>query len=142
MRPPLADAFPTGPVLLLSYFYDRLSPLLPASTTHLTVHTIAALARRVCAGDITDDDDATSTPTPTATSTTTPPSPTPSPSPALHGRPEYCLDLTYMYALLRHGYDFPDAREVRIAKRVRGTELGWALGAALAQPLPDQCAVV
>ncbi|KAG6894548.1 hypothetical protein C0992_005673 [Termitomyces sp. T32_za158] len=111
-QPPLTDTFPTGPILLLSYFYDRLAPLLPTHTAHLTVHTISALARRICAGDVDADVDARE----------------------VQGRPEYCLDLTYMYALLRRGYDFPDAREVRIAKRVRGTELGWALGAALAQP--------
>ncbi|KAI9465389.1 nucleoside phosphatase family-domain-containing protein [Lactarius psammicola] len=47
-------------------------------------------------------------------------------------RPEYCLDLTFMHALLRLGYEFDDARAVEIGKRIDGTELGWALGAAIA----------
>ncbi|KAH9179348.1 nucleoside phosphatase family-domain-containing protein [Lactarius sanguifluus] len=47
-------------------------------------------------------------------------------------RPEYCLDLTFMHALLRLGYEFDDARAVEIGKRIGGTELGWALGAAIA----------
>jgi guanosine-diphosphatase len=50
----------------------------------------------------------------------------------LADRPEYCLDLTYMYVLLRTGYEFDDARAVEIGKQITGTELGWALGAAIA----------
>jgi guanosine-diphosphatase len=50
----------------------------------------------------------------------------------LEGRPEMCLDLTFMHALLRLGYELDDAREVTIGKQVRGTELGWCLGATIA----------
>jgi guanosine-diphosphatase len=49
----------------------------------------------------------------------------------LEGRPEYCLDLTFMHALLRLGYEFAEDREVMIGKQIEGTELGWALGATL-----------
>lgn len=49
----------------------------------------------------------------------------------LRGRPEYCLDLSFMYSLLRLGYEFGEERGVRVGKQVRGTELGWALGAGL-----------
>jgi guanosine-diphosphatase len=47
-------------------------------------------------------------------------------------RPEWCLDLTFMYGLLRLGYEFEDGREVAVAKKAAGTELGWCLGATLA----------
>ena len=50
----------------------------------------------------------------------------------LADRPEYCLDLTFMHALLRLGYEFGPEREVRIAKKVDETELGWCLGATIA----------
>lgn len=50
----------------------------------------------------------------------------------LAGRPEWCLDLTFMYGLLRLGYEFEDSREVKMGKKVGGTELGWCLGATLA----------
>lgn len=50
----------------------------------------------------------------------------------LQGRPEYCLDLTFMHALLRLGYEFEAGREVRMAKKVDETELGWCLGATIA----------
>ncbi|KAF8965955.1 nucleoside phosphatase family-domain-containing protein [Flammula alnicola] len=116
-QPSLLDSFPNGKVLLLSYFYDRLSPLIPASTP-LTVSTIAATAQDVCQGRekwltkhwATDAELMSE----------------------LAGRPEWCLDLTFMHALLQLGYEFPDAREVKIGKKVRETELGWCLGATIA----------
>lgn len=50
----------------------------------------------------------------------------------LAGRPEWCLDLTFMHGLLRLGYEFGDSREVNIGKQIEGTELGWCLGATIA----------
>lgn len=50
----------------------------------------------------------------------------------LDGRPEWCLDLTFMHSLLRLGYEFEDDREVMIGKKIAGTELGWCLGATIA----------
>jgi guanosine-diphosphatase len=120
-QPSLLQTFPTGPILLLSYFYDRLHPLLRArmqstQSRTLTVAEIARTARRVCAGRAAwgahwgDDADALF---------------------ELGDRPEYCLDLTFQYALLRLGYEFADEREVRIEKKVDDTELGWCLGATI-----------
>jgi Golgi nucleoside diphosphatase len=34
-----------------------------------------------------------------------------------------------MFALLHLGYEMPIEREVRIAKKLKGNELGWCLGA-------------
>jgi guanosine-diphosphatase len=50
----------------------------------------------------------------------------------LEGRPEYCLDLTFMHALLGLGYELSPERELIVEKKLRGVELGWALGAGLA----------
>ena len=47
----------------------------------------------------------------------------------LKGRPEYCLDLSFMVGLLHTGYEMGLSREVRIAKKIGGNELGWCLGA-------------
>ncbi|KAG8789821.1 Guanosine-diphosphatase [Serendipita sp. 405] len=152
-QPSLLDSFASGPVLLLSYFYDRLAPLLApppkpvraspsgSSSTSTTstdptedlvfpISLIKDLARVTCEG-------------PTAWRTH--PFPFPSSDDSLPkkwgdseelmdelaGRPEYCLDLSFMYALLRLGYEFGEERGVRIGKQVRGTELGWCLGATL-----------
>jgi guanosine-diphosphatase len=54
----------------------------------------------------------------------------------LEGRAETCLDLNFMLSLLHTGYDMPIDREVRIAKKIKGNELGWCLGASL--PLLSQ----
>ena len=49
----------------------------------------------------------------------------------LEVRPEWCLDLTFMHALLRLGYEFSGDREVELGKQIDGTELGWCLGATI-----------
>jgi guanosine-diphosphatase len=117
-QPSLLDAFPTGKVLLLSYFYDRIQPLLPKhKSLRITVSTLSNLAKDVCEGKSAwtrrwgKDKDAMN---------------------ELEGRPEHCLDLTFMHALLRLGYEFGDDREVSIGKQIEGTELGWCLGATIA----------
>jgi guanosine-diphosphatase len=70
----------------------------------------------------------------------------------LEGRPEYCLDLTFMHGLLglgkfavaissastltdlslHPGYELSEKRELVVEKKLRGVELGWALGAGIA----------
>ena len=119
-QPSLLESFPNGKVLLLSYFYDRLSPLLPPNNnTPITISTIASTAREICKGRKTwlshpvwgSDAQLMR---------------------ELDDRPEWCLDLTFMHALLRLGYEFEDGREVEIGKKVGGTELGWCLGATIA----------
>jgi guanosine-diphosphatase len=118
-QPSLLSTFPTGNVLLLSYFYDRLSPLIPShSTQKITVSTFAELARDVCPG-------------PSSASWESRWRHDQNAMEELEGRPEYCLDLTFMYALLRLGYEFDDGREVQLEKKIGGTELGWCLGAVL-----------
>lgn len=43
-----------------------------------------------------------------------------------------CLDLGFIYSLLRVGYDLPKSRDLKTAKKIKGFETGWCLGAALA----------
>lgn len=50
----------------------------------------------------------------------------------LEDRPEYCLDLTFMNALLGLGYELGPKRKLMVEKKLNGVELGWALGAGLA----------
>ncbi|KAF1837816.1 hypothetical protein BDW02DRAFT_543394 [Decorospora gaudefroyi] len=50
---------------------------------------------------------------------------------SLKKRPEWCLDLNFQYELLHSGYGMPMDREVKIAKKIKGNELGWCLGASL-----------
>ncbi|KAF8887089.1 nucleoside phosphatase family-domain-containing protein [Infundibulicybe gibba] len=115
-QPSLLDSFPSGKVLLLSYFFDRLDPLLKKDAK-ITVSTVADTARAVCLGRPEWLKRWGSDPELML---------------ELEGRPEWCLDLTFMHGLLRLGYEFEDKREVAIGKQIEGTELGWCLGATIA----------
>ncbi|KAH8091007.1 nucleoside phosphatase family-domain-containing protein [Cristinia sonorae] len=117
-QPSLLETFPKGKIMLLSYFYDRIRPLIPAdSAVPIHISTIATLAQQVCLGKPSWDEhwshDSEA-------------------MKELEDRPEYCLDLTFMHALLRLGYEFSASREVELGKQVDGTELGWCLGATIA----------
>ncbi|KAI0372315.1 hypothetical protein BV20DRAFT_964454 [Pilatotrama ljubarskyi] len=120
-QPSLLETFPHGKILLLSYFYDRLQPFVAATTHAVTppfhVSVFADLAKTVCEGPAAwrerwGADHALME--------------------ELEGRPEYCLDLTFMHALLRLGYELNPEREFEIGKQIDGTELGWAFGATIA----------
>lgn len=111
-QPPIAEAFRNGPIYIFSYFYDRTQPLgLPAK---FKLPELYALTQQVCSGEylenVTD----------------------PELRDEMLDRPEWCLDLSFIYGLLSHGYEIPDHREIRIAKKIDGVETGWCLGAAIA----------
>lgn len=107
-----------GDLYVISYFYDRTFPLgMPSA---FSVDDLKDLAHKVCRGkDAYDSFEAI----PDAVS-------------QLKENPQWCGDLAYMLAVLHYGYDIPVHREVKIAKKVKGNELGWCLGASL--PLLDQ----
>ncbi|KAF1355872.1 hypothetical protein EJ07DRAFT_168035 [Lizonia empirigonia] len=112
-QPPFEQTFATEAVYLLSYFYDRTQDLgMPES---FTIRELQNLADKVCQGEKGWD---VFTPVPKALE-------------ELRGRPEWCLDLNFQLALLHSGYGMPIDREVRIAKQIKGNELGWCLGASL-----------
>lgn len=114
-QPSLSKTFATEDVYLFSYFYDRTQPLgMPES---FTLRELKDLTSRVCSGSASGswsvfDSIAGATE-------------------ELEGRPESCLDLSFMLALLHTGYEMPIDREVKIAKKIKGNELGWCLGASL-----------
>lgn len=117
-QPSLLDTFPRGQLLALSYFTDRIKPLLPAkANADLKISELTDIAKDVCAGPTAwkkrwgNNAEAMA---------------------ELEDRPEYCLDLTFMNALLGLGYELGPQRELVVEKKLRGVELGWALGAGLA----------
>lgn len=114
-------AFTHLPIVALSYFYDRLSPLGLNETFPLSALT--DLTKKVCA--------------PASTWTASfPAKDLPDALAELRDRPESCLDLTYLSALLSLGYELSDDRSITVAKKLDGNELGWCLGAQL-QVLED-----
>lgn len=123
-QPSLMTAFAQSPIVALSYFYDRLSPLGLDGT--FTLDNLVELSKKVCV----------------------PPAQWPTHFDAqrdpkmrqalseLRSRPESCLDLTFLTTLLRLGYELHDSRSITVAKKLAGNELGWCLGAQL-QVLQD-----
>jgi guanosine-diphosphatase len=117
-QPSLERTFTKEDVFIFSYFYDRAKPLgMPDS---FTLRELMDTTAKVCAGE-----PAWSVFTSFEGSLA-----------ELKDRPEYCLDLSFMVALLHTGYEMPLDREVKTAKKIKNNELGWCLGASL--PLLDQ----
>jgi guanosine-diphosphatase len=110
-QPSLEKTFANEDVYTFSYFYDRTDPLgMPESFTLKELHR---LTDQVCGGethwDVFEG--------------------VPGALEELKDRPEHCLDLNFMMALLHTGYEMPIDREVKIAKKIKNNELGWCLGA-------------
>ncbi|MCJ1224305.1 Guanosine-diphosphatase [Toensbergia leucococca] len=110
-QPSLGKTFAREDVYIFSYFYDRTQPLgMPES---FTIRELQDLTAKVCEGekgwDVFEGVEGAVA--------------------ELRDRPEYCLDLNFMVALLHTGYEMEGQREVRIAKKIKGNELGWCLGA-------------
>ncbi|EGT40234.1 hypothetical protein CAEBREN_28059 [Caenorhabditis brenneri] len=49
-----------------------------------------------------------------------------------HWMPWQCLDLTYIYSLLKDGYEFEDNQPIVLAKKIKGMEVSWGQGLAFA----------
>jgi guanosine-diphosphatase len=110
-QPSFEKTFAREDVYLFSYFYDRTQPLgMPES---FSLKELKDLTDRVCRGESAWDVFST----------------VEGAMDELRGRPEWCLDLNFQLALLHTGYGMPIDREVKIAKKIKGNELGWCLGA-------------
>ncbi|TKY90776.1 hypothetical protein EX895_000774 [Sporisorium graminicola] len=112
-QPSLMETFKTAPIIALSYFTDRLEPL--GLGPKFKIKDLEAVAQRACAYTRTDTQGFSA-----------------KAIEQLEDRPDTCLDLTFMHGLLSLGYELSGDREVSIAKKLGGTELGWCLGAQLA----------
>lgn len=117
-QPSISNSIENTKFYIFSFFYDRTSPLgLPHT---FSLHTLRDVVFNVCSGPSrwsqafrdTADDFA-------------------SLYDELYGRPEWCLDLSFMLSMLHDGYKIPMDQNVTIKKKVNGHELGWCLGASL-----------
>lgn len=111
-QPPLTDTFKDNDLYVFSYFFDLTEPL--GMPSEFSVRELGELTERVCNGE------------------TVPFQHIPNAIKTLEENPDYCLDLSYIHNLLRFGYDIPSNRLVRTAKKIRGAETGWCLGASIA----------
>lgn len=111
-QPMISQTFTKGPIYVFSYFYDRTQPLgLPAS---FYMPELGTLTESICSGEFLEN----------VTDINL--------RDELLDRPEWCLDLSFIYRLLSYGYEIPNDREITIAKKIDGVETGWCLGAAIA----------
>lgn len=53
-----------------------------------------------------------------------------------HNKGTYCMDLAYLYALLKTGYDLDDTTKLYVKKKINGIETAWALGAMIVAMKP------
>lgn len=115
-QPKMSESFKDAEIIALSYFYDRITPL--GLGPRFTIKELGQLAERVCA--------------PPSAWRSLVPKFSASALAELEQRADICLDLTYMHALLRLGYELDESRTITLAKQISDFELGWALGAQLA----------
>jgi guanosine-diphosphatase len=109
-QPSMTDTFPHADVYAFSYVYDRLTPLGVTEEFHLS--RMKSLVQDVCTNNLSAY-----------------------PAEAMEEyrhNPDYCLDMAYIYALLKDGYDIQERRTIKTAKKINDIETGWCLGAALA----------
>ncbi|KAJ3340437.1 Guanosine-diphosphatase [Gonapodya sp. JEL0774] len=118
--PKIRESFP-GEVVAISFFYDRFEKL--DLGERVTVADVERWSRDVCGYD--EDAEVNRSNGASASRELLP-------IRALARKnPHFCMDMTYMYALLHKGYDVPSDRTIRVIKKVDGVEMGWCLGASL-----------
>ncbi|CAG8546462.1 5883_t:CDS:2 [Ambispora leptoticha] len=111
-QPPIRETFSFHDIYAFSYFYDRASPL--GMPSEFSLRELGELAEEVCSGNLEKF------------------AHLPQAIKELKKNPHYCMDLTFIYGLLHIGYEIPLEREVKIAKKIKGIETGWCLGATIA----------
>ncbi|KAI9339219.1 nucleoside phosphatase family-domain-containing protein [Zopfochytrium polystomum] len=123
-QPRLRSAFPEGlEIYAFSYIYDRTAELGALVENGdgdggvFTPDAVRALGEKVCE---VDGELPASAPANFAAL-----------GKAVEKDPALCLDVGYIYHLLATGYEIPGARKLRSAKKIRGVETGWCLGATI-----------
>ncbi|KAK0383491.1 hypothetical protein NLU13_9402 [Sarocladium strictum] len=112
-QPSLAKTFSREDIYIFSYFYERTKELgMPDS---FSLREMQDLTQTVCMGHEAWNVFAA----------------VPKALEELNDRPEWCLDLSFMMALLHTGYEMPIDREVKVVKKIKNNEVGWCLGASL-----------
>ncbi|KAL1922352.1 uncharacterized protein VTP21DRAFT_9891 [Calcarisporiella thermophila] len=111
-QPSLEETFHQHDIYAFSYFYDLTYPL--GMPSEFSVRELRELTDDVCKGETRKF------------------AHVPGAEAELRGSPNFCKDLSFIYTLLHTGYGIPEDRMLKIAKKIRGAETGWCLGASLA----------
>eukprot|EP00842_Homolaphlyctis_polyrhiza_P005432 jgi/Hompol1/5890/HPOL_004771-RA len=109
--PSLESTFAKNDMYAFSYFYDNFAEPFDKESSGFRVGDIKQAAETVCRNDKSKlSKDALE---------------------MLDDNPHWCIDLGFMHHLLATGYNLPDNRPMKTAKKINGIETGWALGAAI-----------
>ncbi|KAF9966309.1 Guanosine-diphosphatase [Mortierella alpina] len=107
-------------IYAFSFFFDLTAPFRLGAATpsqEMTLEELEQLAGRVCIGDengfqeFHDSAEAMK---------------------ELRKSPDLCMDLSYIFGLLEYGYGVPKERKIKLAKKLKGYETGWFVGASIA----------
>ncbi|KAF9963694.1 Guanosine-diphosphatase [Modicella reniformis] len=117
---PALDASIEDDIYAFSFFFDLTAPFRLGSSTpaqEMTIAEIEELRGRVCIGDEDDykkfHDSAEA-------------------MKEIRKSSDLCMDLSYIYGLLEYGYGVPKHRKIKLAKKLKGHETGWCVGASIA----------
>ncbi|PVU99528.1 hypothetical protein BB559_000624 [Furculomyces boomerangus] len=110
-QPRIEETFESNPFYIFSYFYDLTNPF--GLGSEFKLRDIQNLAEKVCSHDHSLFPD-------------------PKHKKELQNDHKYCIDLTYIYTLLKHGIGISDNRSLKTTRKINEIETGWCLGAALA----------
>jgi guanosine-diphosphatase len=104
-QPSLTESFsdPRSDLYAFSYFYDRTEPF--NINSPLKISELGDLVDKACTKDVSKE--------------------------VLKENPDFCLDLSYIYGLVKYGYEMEDVRSLYIEKKINGFETGWCLGASI-----------
>ncbi|RKP24285.1 nucleoside phosphatase GDA1/CD39 [Syncephalis pseudoplumigaleata] len=114
-QPSLQQTFDHGHLYVFSYFYDRLDDL--GFDRDFTLQDVRDAAHHVCRQDAAWLERERGVANATR---------------LFEKNAYYCMDMAFIYGLLRDGYEVPDTRQVHMAKKIKGFETGWCVGAAIA----------
>ncbi|KAI1320085.1 Guanosine-diphosphatase [Mortierella claussenii] len=109
-----------GDIYAFSFFFDLTAPFRLGTATlaqEMTVAELEQLTDRVCVGDedgFKDFHDSAEA------------------MKEIRKSSDLCMDLSYIYGLLEFGYGVPKDRKIKLAKKLKGYETGWCVGASIA----------
>ncbi|KAG0222063.1 Guanosine-diphosphatase [Mortierella sp. GBA43] len=118
--PPVMDMSVEDDIYAFSFFFDLTAPFRLGTATpaqEMTIAELEELTAKVCIGD--ENDFAEFHNSAEAMK-------------EIRKSADLCMDLSYIYGLLEYGYSIPKHRKIKLAKKLKGHETGWCVGASIA----------
>ncbi|KAF9363117.1 Guanosine-diphosphatase [Mortierella sp. NVP85] len=117
---PTLDMSVKDDIYAFSFFFDLTAPFKLGSATpaqEITIAELEELMDKVCIGDENDFKDFYDSAEAMK---------------EIRKSADLCMDLSYVYGLLEYGYGVPKDRKIKLAKKLKGHETGWCVGASIA----------